>query len=440
MNIRAKISAWRALATIPKLMRQWRRLATEATPTKNVNTIKRLVIAPSDPWTLTGAKGDEAMMQAMVDRFRTVEPQLEVGILTGSPVADKAAREMGFIPLPWWTEPWTLEAITLQLREYNPDALIVLGADVMDGYYSPVTTMRLLATADVMSRHGVRSAILGFSFNEQPNPRVKQAFDELNPLLAINVRDRISLRRYRTFTPTPARLVADCAFMLRPTVDSSNVATVRNWATARRQTGDKVIAFNVHPMLIKGATDRDIEALVQSSSEALQNIMTGHRLSVVLLSHDYRGRDGDDTCLQPLHASLAPSFGDRVHYPSERMSAAELKAIAGLMDGVVTGRMHLAIASLGMGVPVAALTYQDKFHGLFDHFELPADLLLTPSEALDARELTAMLHRFVLAMPNLQRQVQSRWPTVLEASERNLKGLLDAPAPIGQALELHTAP
>jgi polysaccharide pyruvyl transferase WcaK-like protein len=102
----------------------------------------------------------------------------------------------------------------------------------------------------------------------------------------------------------------------------------------------------------------------------------------------------------------------------------QLKAIAGLADGVLTGRMHLAIASLGMGVPVVALTYQGKFEGLFRHFDLPSWLLLSPAQTLRPGLLEQTLERFIDELPSLRTSVAAHWPTVLAASQRNLANLL----------------
>ena len=47
-----------------------------------------------------------------------------------------------------------------------------------------------------------------------------------------------------------------------------------------------------------------------------------------------------------------------------------MKGLVGLVDFAVTGRMHLAIAALGMEVPVVALAYQGKFDGMMQRFDL----------------------------------------------------------------------
>ncbi|CAN0627624.1 colanic acid/amylovoran biosynthesis protein [Burkholderia multivorans] len=405
---------------------QWRREAARVTVARDIASCAHLLILPSDPWTLIGAKGDEAMMRAVVQQLQEVNHHLKVTVVTATHEASESARHLGFEAIDAWRDPWRLRRTVERLAALRPDAVVVVGADVMDGYYSPITSLRLLATADLLVRRGAHGAILGFSFNSLPNPQLKSAFDRIDPRLALNVRDGISLARFRRFSCAHAELVADSAFMLRPDDASERVREAAEWVAARRAEGDVVIGFNIHPMLVRRASDADIAALTVSAREAIGRLAAQGRIGVILLSHDYRGRDGDDTCLEPLHHALKGVLRERIFYPRARMSAAELKAISGLVDGVVTGRMHLAIASLGMGVPVAALTYQDKFHGLFNHFGLPYTFLLKPEEAMCPGNLAVVLERFVSELPQLRDTVRDALPRVKEASGKNLRSVIPA--------------
>ncbi|WP_230940755.1 polysaccharide pyruvyl transferase family protein [Burkholderia diffusa] len=409
-----------------RLTMQWRREAARRAADDAAVPGAHLLILPCDPWTLVGSKGDEAMLRAVVERLRLANGALKVSVVTATPEAADAATRLGFQAVDAWREPWRLTDTVERLAALRPSAVVVLGADVMDGYYSPITSLRLLATADLLVRRGVAGTILGFSFNRQPYRQLRHAFDQIDARLMVNVRDGVSLHRFRRFSSVSAELVADSAFMLQPDHASDCVTSTASWVESRRAAGDIVIAFNLHPMLIRRASDTDIAALVASAREALRGLAARHRISIVLLSHDYRGRDGDDTCLEPLHDALAATMGDRLYYPRSRMSAAELKAISGQVDGVVTGRMHLAIASLGMGVPVAALTYQDKFQGLFSHFDLSDTFLLKPEDAMRSVHLGTVLDRFVLELPKLRSQIQAALPRVKEASCKNLRGVIDA--------------
>lgn len=380
-------------------------------------TFSHLVIVPSDPWTLIGAKGDEAMMQSVVQQFRLQSPNIEVAVITATPQAEDAARSLGFLPIAAWS--CAMSEGIIKLKAYGADSMVVLGADVMDGYYGPLTTARMLFIAEAAARFGARVSILGFSFNATPNRQLRNVFNQLDKSITVNVRDRISQTRFQRFSHLPSQLVADAAFMLQPE-RSATVRTIVAWAESRREQGDLVLGFNMHPMLIRNATPRQIKAFIQSATVALKTLSQRRAVSLLLISHDYRGNDGDDICLRPIAASLATELQSRLNYPTQIFSAAQLKAIAGCTDGVITGRMHLAIASLGMQRPVAAMTYQDKFQGLFLHFEYPERFLLSSAGAADPTQLLALMEDFLDQLPALGERVRMRLPTVMKASAANL--------------------
>jgi polysaccharide pyruvyl transferase WcaK-like protein len=282
----------------------------------------------------------------------------------------------------------------------------------------------MLLMAEAAARRGVRVSILGFSFNTSPSANVRSTFDSLSDVIAVNVRDRISLERFQRFSRAPSRLVADSAFMLQPDDSAADVRQVIEWAAQRRREGELVLGFNVHPMLFRGATPSQVAALIDSAVTALRRLCERKPVSLLLLSHDYRGADGDHICLGPIARALQPELRSCLMYPTQAFSAAQLKAMAGCADGVVTGRMHLAIASLGMQRPVAALTYQDKFQGLFAHFDYPQRFLLSPQGAADPAQLTALMEDFINQLPALSAKVKRWLPQVTAASALNLDGWL----------------
>ena len=413
---------WLKRRRISAITREWRKEKAELNGVPS-RAIRRVVIIPSDPWSLVGARGDEAMMMAVTCRLRLGIPDLDVAVVVATHEATLAASRMGFRPLKIWCNKGFMPMFRGIFSE-NVDLLIVLGADVMDGFYDTQTSLRLLAVADLCARSGIRSVLLGFSFNEHPASEVVDMFNGVTGHLKINIRDPISLRRFKKYiySATP-RLVADTAFMLEPDNDGKTYAYLSEWVNGHHSEGRVAVAFNVHPVLVKGLGEAAVAQLIQSSIDSLRSLMLGRAVSLVLMAHDYRGLEGDDTCLKPIYQELRIDFPARVFFLEERLSAAQLKGCAGLMDGVVTGRMHLAIAALGMGVPTAALTYQDKFQGLFEHFSLPQDLLLAPSKALKPSDLLGMLLCLVDQLPILRQQIAKALPHVGSMASLNIDGL-----------------
>jgi len=329
---------------------------------------------------------------------------------------------MGLHPLPVW-HLREIEPCLMRLDAFKPDALWVLGADVIDGAYDAVDADRMVMLASIYAQRRRSGAILGFSFNSAPSSRVVNTLRAASTQLHLRVRDPRSWKRIRQFTGLKPKLVADLAFMLKPDALSTRLAATTAWVAQQKSLGHAVLGFNLHPMLIQGGDPVQLNALKATALDALARMLSTHKLSLVFISHDHRSAVGDHLCLAPIHAELARHFSDRIHLPEQALSAAQLKALAGEMDGVVTGRMHLAIASLGMGVPVLGLGYQDKFEGLFDQFHLPPELLLQPTTLRHNDDLHRSLVHFLQCLPELRASVKAHLPKVEKLARQNFHNI-----------------
>ncbi|HSW27589.1 MAG TPA: polysaccharide pyruvyl transferase family protein, partial [Burkholderiaceae bacterium] len=250
----------------------WRRLRSLPADAPAALPIRRLLLLPADAGNLVGSRGDEAMMAAVVSALRHVAPDLSIAVVVASAQAERAAAELGFTPLRLWGSPMSVGAQMRAVSHFRPDAVAVVGADVMDGYYNVLHPTRMLILADLLARSGARATVLGFSFNAQPAPALRSVFEGLSQRVRLHVRDPISLERFCAFCAADAKLVADAAFLLSPDSQDPLARELAAWADARRAAGDSVLAFNVHPMLIKGASDADVERLIASAATALQRL------------------------------------------------------------------------------------------------------------------------------------------------------------------------
>ena len=426
-GIRLKLRQWKSRSPfyLDRLISQWERMHRHAIPLNpTVGSEMRLLIIPCDPWTVTGSRGDQAMIAGVVDTLRQRGGVQEVAIVVATREAAYTVQRAGFRALRLWPVAQAdFQPCLSRLREYAPHACVALGADTMDGFYSPSSTLRLLCLADLMARDGVHTCILGFSFNRQPVAQIAHAFQRVSSKLLLNVRDARSLQRFEHATHTHARLVADAAFLMQPDATTPQVDEVRQFVVQQRTAGRDVLAINAHPMLFLGQATNRVGRLQQALAQALDALMRQRPIALLLLSHDDRAGHGDTPFLQALHETLSPEWTDRLLLPRRQMSAPELKASAALVSGVVSGRMHLAVAALGSGVPVAALTYQDKFEGLFDHFGLDAQWLRSGEAALDAPALSRWMLDFFDALGPLTTQVRERLPQVLRLATTNFDGV-----------------
>ncbi|WP_439401343.1 polysaccharide pyruvyl transferase family protein [Bradyrhizobium sp. DASA03068] len=388
------------------------------------NNPRRLLVLPSDPWSIHQSRGDEAMIEAAAGEMKRAYPDLEIYIVTATAAASADVRVMGFKPLELWKQPFSYETVAQELSIIRPDFGVILGADVLDGYYSPVDAARMLLVADLMAAFGAKVSVLGFSFNSRPAKALREVFRLIDPGVVLNLRDAISLRRFDDFARKRARLVADAAFMLTPRADTAAVKAIAATIARQRAQGRKVFVFNIHPMLFKKPEPAKLRKMIELAASAMERLSRQHNVSWVLLAHDYRPEIADDNCLRPLADRLKPTLGEHVHHVEQTLSAGEIKAVVGLVDGVITGRMHLAIAALGQGTPVAAITYQDKFQGLFAHFGISEQLLLSPAQFLVGDSFEQFVGHFLGAFEAAGDQVRQALPDVMELSRANIAPLL----------------
>jgi polysaccharide pyruvyl transferase WcaK-like protein len=384
----------------------------------------RVVIIPSDQGTLFGSCGEDAMIMAAANESLQRNPDVEITVLAATPEAEILGRERGFRTASIWAEQNFIEAVVRFFRDLRPHAVFVVGADVIDGHYGDIWGVKLLVAADIAARMRVPVSVLGFSFNNNPSALIREVLNDLHPGAILNIRDNNSLDRFQRFTTANGAPVADSAFLLRAET-SPRVDAIAQWAAERRRLGRRIIAFNIHPMLFPRASGRQIEALVMKSIDAISEASKRRNVSWLLMPHDFRDTIGDDTCLKPIMNGLSDELkADILYYQGERR-ASILKGVAAIPDGIVTARMHLAIAALGQGVPAACITYQDKFEGLFSHFEIPEEFLLSPSSLLEGDNLRNLLIRFYDQTASLQERVARRLPIVLEMSKKNFEILLN---------------
>jgi polysaccharide pyruvyl transferase WcaK-like protein len=368
----------------------------------------RIFIIPSDLHELAGSVGDEAMLTVAVAAVWHACADAEILVATAGDKADAIAQARGMTPLREWDSPRFVDMCVDMIANRPPDAVLALGADALDGVYGPLNPGRALIFCDLAARAGIPVAVLGFSFSRRPAASLRTLFREAHGTIRFNLRDAISLARFESFSGRRGRLVADIALLLAPEAGGGELEEAESWAKRRRAAGDLLLAFNIHPMLFDPGQGKRFDALIDASARVLERIAGARRVSWLLVPHDYRVGVGGDAALEALQRRVAPALGERARLLAGRHAAAQIKHLAGRLDGTISGRMHLTIASLGTGVPAMGLSYQDKLEGLFAHFGLPDTLMLTPEQACDAELFATRIETFIDSLAELRRQIAAR--------------------------------
>jgi polysaccharide pyruvyl transferase WcaK-like protein len=297
------------------------------------------------------------------------------------------------------------------------EAMFALGADVLDGKYGAALVCRLAGYCSHAAQIGLPIAILGFSFSESPRRPAISALSGMNPNVCVNVRDKRSLDRVLRRTSVRAKLSADIAFLLQPV--PCNGEDVRSWIQNMRQQGRTLVGVNLNSHAFAVPLARlGTDAFIKCVAQQLHEVAVQRHLAYVLIPHDFKTRSGDVQLLKLLEQSLLSGGFQNVIY-TEQHAPAVIKGLVGSLDLVLTGRMHLAIAALGVGTPTLCIAYQDKFEGLYEHFGLdPKELLQVGSinlTKLGAHLVHAIQNRLVT-----RAQISSKIPQVIELAKRNL--------------------
>jgi len=300
------------------------------------------------------------------------------------------------------------------------ERFIVLGTDVMDGYYGGRDSQQRIAVTEMAARAGVPTRIISFSFNSRPNPECVQLLKQLPGPVSMFGRDPLSRQRLADFLKRPVELVADVAFMLEPSPETDKVQSVYRWVEAERQAGRAVIGVNANHILLEQVQGLTPERLVNAYAAALHEITQRYlTVSFLLVPHDIRGRVSDVMLAEAIYAAVPEDVRAHCKIIPTPCKPAEIKAMVAGLDFVLSGKMHLAIAALGQGVPVACIAYQDKFEGLFQHFELDG-LTIQPQDVVEPGKLAAFFIEKYEQREALASQVRRRLPAVRELSRQSL--------------------
>lgn len=378
-----------------------------------------LFLPPDDP----GSLGDEAMLAASMKRL-----------------AQQGIKHIGIVNVKSSVAWENLDSIaeTINLRNYfvhnswkarfrfvqmisRYDRFYCVGADVMDGFYSDNRTLRFIELVAIAAKTGANATILGFSFNEKPTPNAVRALANLPACVRICSRDPVSYQRLTQHLQRPVDLVADVAFLLEPAQNSDLAMGVSTWVRQQQNSKRVVIGVNANSLHLKSLPQFGFDDLIRLYADALIELFSNQpSISFLMIPHDFRGEESDVSLAEAILERLPIEMKPYCMQVPTPCSAAEIKYMCADLDLVFTGRMHLAIACLGQGVPVVGLTYQGKFEGLFDHFNLQG-MTIAPEKAFQPGNLATFLAGAIAKRENTRQRIQSKLQSVNELAALNLK-------------------
>jgi polysaccharide pyruvyl transferase WcaK-like protein len=371
------------------------------------------------PPTTDGSFGDEAMLVGTINKLQ--KEGNKVIVISGDGLASEKLETYG-ITVPEkkihniYDNPLKLIIFSKLLKELKVEKCLVIGADVMDGYYSEIRSLMRMSLLYIASSNGIESKLLGFSYNKEPLTSCTSLLRVLSRKgVSIQPRDPVSATRLSSagVKNTP---VSDLAFMMEPIVEPTAVKAIEDFNDIEGNRELKTVTINLNAIHVqKYGKDFYNTALI-----LIKHILNTSN-KIIFITHDHRDFDGlsDMIFAKKITNELSSDSARKVLLLDGAYNAAHLKYVASLSDYVVTGRMHFAIGSLGRGVPPMMFGYQGKQEGLLQHFNLEkSDLILEPFDS----DIT-MIEKFDNYVENilaLRTKVKTNLDHVITLSESNL--------------------
>ena len=389
-------------------------------------TASHTVLAPSS----VGNLGDEAMLTSAIRniRERSTKP---IVVLTHKddddwshidPEIRQVSLEGFFSPLSWRRAADTLLSQIGTSSTFN-----VLGADIMDGAYSASRTFRRLLMLELAASRGVDSAILGFSYSDKANPESVRYLQSFGGSVTKYARDPGSHARLEAISPEGLHLVADTAFLLKPSQgESTEVRRIVSAIEQARADGKRVIAFNANPLgaAMSAGAKRGNESVSELDGIVVRNVEAILRslpdVHLVFVSHDPREPHNDARLLESVFARLSPELSSRITLATRGIGARDVKLLCSMTDLVVTGRMHMGIAALGSGTPCYFLDFQGKVRGLLEHFGI-AEMCCGWDVYSDAKRYAESVVHFLNHRDDYRAKLHAELPRIREMAARNFE-------------------
>ena len=374
------------------------------------------------PPTSSGSLGDEAMLTATIHYLRT-NGFKHIGLIS----YDQSKWE--YLDPPdeiinlhnyFYNNSWK-DIFRFVYLVSHYEYFYLLGADVLDGYYSDQRTYNKLYLTSLAARLGVITTILGFSLNENPTPLSIQTLQQLPSEVRICARDPVSKERLVNYLNHPVKLVADLAFMLQPVDDSENVMNVLKWVNKQKHRDHIVIGINANNLIIKDMVGSSIENLIKVYVDMLIRLYSqNNHFRFLLIPHDSRSSYSDIALAKSILKALPDKIQSYCICDPTPCSAAEIKSICGNLDFVLCSRMHIAIACLGQGTPVACIEYQGKFKGLYKHFELNG-MIIDQKQALQPELLFSFIKPLIDQRDEIREQIKLKFPRIQQLAQSNFQ-------------------
>jgi polysaccharide pyruvyl transferase WcaK-like protein len=299
----------------------------------------------------------------------------------------------------------------LKLVKYrhHMKSLSLIGADVMDGCYNVRASVNRLFLLQIMNSLNVPTRVTGFSWSADPKQSPQSLIKNISGETKLLVRDSKSSDRLRAFGISEITECADLAFSDQ-SEDASN--PVSEWIDS-----DKGAVVGINISGLSSAFNEQSQSQIDEYVKIAKHIKgLGYR--VLVIPHVFRAKDGDIEVSRDL---FRLACDDRDFLISEIFTPAQERNFIRKANFLVTGRMHVAIIGLSVGVPAIALETMGKVEGLFELFGNKSYCI--PRDVGFSRQVMIRIDELHHNHDQAVRKIEKYLPSIRALSSRNFEGL-----------------
>jgi colanic acid/amylovoran biosynthesis protein len=236
----------------------------------------------------------------------------------------------------------------------------------------------------------------------------------------IGARDRETFEYLQDWRMSlPLELTADVAFLLEPGPREAAIEYLKSLGSFDPQRPLLGLTpsnlFNVRTVDSGSAETDPLAGL----AEAVAQFATGHDLQITIIPHVFGpGSEYDDRVAARRLGEALLERNIRPLVVSDPLPPREMKAVIGCSDLLVSTRMHAVIGALSQRVPVIALAYSEKHHGLLKRMEMPECVMNVG--AADSALLAQRIETIWNDRPALKERIGSQLEAeIMPAARRN---------------------
>ena len=206
---------------------------------------------------------------------------------------------------------------------------------------------------------------------------------------------------------------------------------------ANQAPGATLVGLNVGGLLTAGGySGKNMFGLKVDYTRMIENLVS-HLIerkgaNVILVPHvhaePWAGGDleSDDRACKELYEAMKERYPGRLSVLEGNHNAPETKFVIGRCDLFIGSRMHACIGALSLAVPAVALSYSDKFKGVWQTIHL--ERLVADPRELDESQILGVIEEAFENRRELRRQLLETMPRVKREIEDRLQKLLSLPA------------